>query len=184
MYILNDIEFYVMDERLMFRKDGVHRELDETQRELVDAILERIMLFYPEAYDMLQTEYARLDYTPSLKRLRMVARFCRCNMGAIDDIPDIDGDSEFKFEYVSCPIRTECKGAGVICRPKFNSTLSKAEEKVMRLYCQGLTRDEIAQELYLSPATVNNHIRNAFARLKIHSKSELIHWAEKHGALK
>ena len=40
------------------------------------------------------------------------------------------------------------------------------------------SKEEIAEQLYLSAHTVNNHIRNAYFRLGIHSKAEFVKYAE------
>ena len=42
-----------------------------------------------------------------------------------------------------------------------------------------LKQSDIADTLYLSEHTVHNHIRNAFVRLGIHSKSEFIKFADR-----
>ena len=90
---------------------------------------------------------------------------------------DVDRTGKFNFEKVDCPLRGECRFEGVICSPKFNSKLSDAELRVMRLVYQGLSKEEIAEQLYISPYTVKNHIKSAYLKLKIHEKSEFIRYA-------
>ncbi len=108
-------------------------------------------------------------------------RFVRCNFGSIDDIKDIDVSGSFKFEYVPCPLRGECKLEGIVCRPAFSSKLSQAELRVMKLWSEGESKESIAEKLYLSVHTVNNHIRNAYFRLDIHNKAEFVRYAETKG---
>src|SRR4051812_27901335 len=44
--------------------------------------------------------------------------------------------------------------------------LSPREEEVTRLLARGLTGEEIARRLYLSPETVRTHVRNAMMRMR------------------
>jgi DNA-binding CsgD family transcriptional regulator len=52
-------------------------------------------------------------------------------------------------------------------------SLTDSELKVAHLVAAGATNREVAQQLYLSPHTVNSHLRNAFAKLGIRSRTEL-----------
>ena len=67
----------------------------------------------------------------------------------------------------------------VICSPKFNSTLSRQELRVMKLMYEGKNKEEISSELYISPNTVKNHIKSVYTKLGIHEKSEFIQYANK-----
>jgi DNA-binding CsgD family transcriptional regulator len=51
--------------------------------------------------------------------------------------------------------------------------LTDAELKIVNLIAEGATNREVAEELYLSPHTVKAHVRNAFAKLGINSRSQL-----------
>ena len=53
------------------------------------------------------------------------------------------------------------------------SSLTEAELKVIRLIAAGSTNRLAAKQLYLSPHTVNAHVRNAFAKLGINSRVQL-----------
>ena len=77
-------------------------------------------------------------------------------------------------------MRGECKFEGIICLPSFNSKLSDAELRVMRLYYQSKDIERISDRLYLSGHTVKNHIKSAYAKLGIHSRGEFITYANKH----
>jgi DNA-binding CsgD family transcriptional regulator len=52
-------------------------------------------------------------------------------------------------------------------------SLTDAELKVVSLVADGATNAAVAQRLQLSPHTVKTHIRNAFAKLDIHSRAQL-----------
>lgn len=51
--------------------------------------------------------------------------------------------------------------------------LTDSEVAVVRLAVVGATNREIAERLYISPYTVNSHLRHIFAKLDIHSRVEL-----------
>jgi DNA-binding CsgD family transcriptional regulator len=52
-------------------------------------------------------------------------------------------------------------------------SLTDAELKVISVVAKGATNAAVAQRLQLSPHTVKTHIRNAFAKLDIHSRAQL-----------
>jgi len=49
---------------------------------------------------------------------------------------------------------------------------SKRELEIVRHLCQGRTAAFIADELFVSPRTVNTHIRNIYKKMDIHSRQE------------
>ncbi|MFG2074143.1 ATP-binding protein [Nonomuraea maritima] len=51
--------------------------------------------------------------------------------------------------------------------------LTGAELRVVRLVAQGMTNREVAAALFLSPHTVDSHLRHAFAKLGVNSRVEL-----------
>ncbi|MEV0236708.1 AAA family ATPase [Nonomuraea sp. NPDC050786] len=51
--------------------------------------------------------------------------------------------------------------------------LSPSELRVVRLVAQGMTNREAAAALFLSPHTVDSHLRHAFAKLGVNSRVEL-----------
>lgn len=173
------IEFYTYEDEVWWRTaDGHAERLTEKNHEVIELLLDKIEQFYPSAYAALCKEYERLQMNQSLYRFRIVQRFAKCNFGVIDNIPDIDSYGKLNLECVPCPLRGECRQEGVICRPEFDSRISEAEMRVLKLWYKGMSKEDIAEELYLSVHTVNNHIRNAFARLGIHEKAQFFRYAE------
>ncbi len=61
--------------------------------------------------------------------------------------------------------------------------LSRRESEVLRLVSTGLTNNEIAERLYLSPATVNRHVANVYLKLGVRNRSEATAWAHGNGLM-
>jgi DNA-binding CsgD family transcriptional regulator len=53
------------------------------------------------------------------------------------------------------------------------ASLTGAETQVARLVSDGITNREIAERLFLSPHTVNSHLRHIYSKLAINSRAEL-----------
>jgi len=62
-------------------------------------------------------------------------------------------------------------------------TLSPREQEVMRLLAEGLSRKKIAQKLFISPKTVENHRTNIMNKLGLHSAMDLIRYSAKLGLI-
>jgi LuxR family maltose regulon positive regulatory protein len=61
--------------------------------------------------------------------------------------------------------------------------LSERELDVLRLVAEGLSNSEIGERLYISPQTVKTHIRNLYAKLDTHTRTEAVHKARALGLL-
>jgi DNA-binding NarL/FixJ family response regulator len=59
--------------------------------------------------------------------------------------------------------------------------LTESEFAVVSLVARGATNREVAERLYLSPYTVNSHLRHVFTKLGIRSRVELAHLATTRG---
>ena len=122
---------------------------------------------YPETYDKLVELHGGLK-TSVLMRVK---QFLSCNFSSKNEMPDIDEHFNFKIENVFCPARSTKVCQLGICRPKINNELSKCEKLVLRLFCLGMSEDEIAEKLFISRCTVHNHINNMYAKTGIKGKT-------------
>ena len=76
--------------------------------------------------------------------------------------------------------RTELRATGETARKRDPSTLdqlSPQELQIVRLVSEGATNRDVAAQLFISPRTVDYHLRNVFRKLGISSRKELIHLA-------
>lgn len=173
-------EFYTFNSEVWYRKNDTCSKLSESDTETIGKLLDFISEFYQEAFQALQKEYKSISDI-RLKNYRIACRFVKCNFGIIDNVLDIDANGRCRFERVECPLRGECKLECIVCSPKFNSKISQAEMRVLRLLYDGLSTEDIALRLYLSEYTVKNHIHNAMQRLDLHSVKEFVLYAKNNG---
>ncbi|MBV9576981.1 MAG: response regulator transcription factor, partial [Chloroflexi bacterium] len=62
--------------------------------------------------------------------------------------------------------------------------LTEREREVMALVAGGLTNDEIAQRLYLSPATIRTHVGHAITKLGARDRTQLVVYAYEMGLVR
>ena len=61
--------------------------------------------------------------------------------------------------------------------------LTDREREILSLLAQGMRNDDIAAQLYISPQTVQTHVRNILGKLRVHSKLEAVAFAVRYGAI-
>ena len=72
--------------------------------------------------------------------------------------------------------RTELRASGETARKRDPSTLAQLtpqELQVARYVAEGLSNKEVAAKLFLSPRTIDAHLRNVFAKLGLTSRTQL-----------
>jgi ATP/maltotriose-dependent transcriptional regulator MalT len=130
-----------------------------------------------EAVDVLERSTARLEYARALAALGSALRLARKPTEAREplrralDLAGVCGAETFA-EHV----RSELYAAG--SRPRRDAlsgveSLTPSERRVVDLAAAGRTNRDIAQELYVTPKTVEVHLSNAYRKLGIRSRREL-----------
>jgi DNA-binding NarL/FixJ family response regulator len=61
--------------------------------------------------------------------------------------------------------------------------LTEREREVLQLLSEGMRNEDIARKLFISPQTVQTHVRNLLAKLGVHSKLEAVAFAVRNGAI-
>ena len=67
--------------------------------------------------------------------------------------------------------------------PAYPAGLSAREVEVLGLVAQGMTDPRIAKELYISPRTVNAHLRSVYHKIGSSTRAEATRFALKHDLL-
>lgn len=182
---MRDTEFYIYEGELWMKDAMGNNELvDASKADFLNMLLDKVKADYPEAYRALQERYKDSAPNRLYYKYKMAVGFLKCNFSSLDSTYYDIMEGRFNFERVVCPIRSECKYDGVICSPEYNTTLSNIEKKVCELWYKGLTKEEIGGILYISPNTVNNHIRSAYIKLDCHDKAEFCKFVTAHNIFK
>jgi DNA-binding NarL/FixJ family response regulator len=88
-------------------------------------------------------------------RTRLVALGARPFADRVDD------------ELAACGVSRRTSAVGVA------EALTPQERTVATLVCQGMTNQEVAQQLVLSTKTVGYHLGNVYAKLGVHTRTQL-----------
>jgi DNA-binding CsgD family transcriptional regulator len=181
--MLSNIEMYTTPEGdVMIKPLGEPvRRLEERDRDFISSMLTILLDRYPKAVKALMGLYSKSEVNKWYCEFLVVHRFIRCNFGAYDALnPDIDHAGRFMFESVPCPLRGECPFEGIICKPELNTMLTEREKAVFRLIVRNLRTDAIADELHISPCTVNRHRENIKAKISASNVGEMINYWHAH----
>ena len=67
--------------------------------------------------------------------------------------------------------------------PKGDVPLTRREREILALVANGLTNQQIADQLFISPRTVDTHRTNIMQKLDIHDLANLVRYAIEHGII-
>jgi predicted ATPase/DNA-binding CsgD family transcriptional regulator len=87
-------------------------------------------------------------------------------------------DSERAVEYA---LSKEEQASPTASVPEYPAGLTRREAEVLCLVAQGMTNAQIAQELFISPRTVNGHLNYIYRKLGVTSRSAAVRFAVDHG---
>jgi len=62
-------------------------------------------------------------------------------------------------------------------------SLSKRELEILALICEGLSNEQIADRLFISGNTLKSHIRRAYHKIGVGSRSQAVLWFTRYGDL-
>ena len=139
------------------RAEALYREaIEQLERSRIVVHHQRARLIYGE---WLRREGRRVDARVELK-------------AALEAFEEMGADA------FADRTRRELMATGETVRTRTDNTrdeLTPQEAQIARLAGNGLTNPEIAGQLYLSPRTVEWHLRKVFTKLDISRRSQLVH---------
>jgi DNA-binding CsgD family transcriptional regulator len=68
----------------------------------------------------------------------------------------------------------ELRAAGARRRRASRDALTAQEKRVVEIVCTGASNREVATQLFLSPKTIEFHLRQVYRKLSVHSRTELM----------
>jgi DNA-binding CsgD family transcriptional regulator len=128
----------------------------------------------PYALELART---RLAYGERLRRTRR-AREARLQLQPAFDAFAAAGATPWR-ERAAAELRAT--GMQVEAGERPRPELTPQELHIATLVAQGKTNKEIAAAMYLSPKTIEYHLSNAYRKLDIHSRAELVSVVASHG---
>jgi DNA-binding CsgD family transcriptional regulator len=148
---------------LAARCRGLLQHGEPAERDLAHALE-----LHGNPFDRARTE---LLYGELLRRSRRRAE-ARTHLRAA-----LDAFERLRAEPWAERVRTELRASGESARKRDSSgieQLTPQELQIARLVAEGHSNKEVAAQLFLSPRTVEYHLRKVFAKLGVTSRSELV----------
>ncbi|MDP2645034.1 MAG: response regulator transcription factor [Desulfobacterales bacterium] len=147
-----------------------------------------ILKFSPNIRILIVSTHSKIDYI--VRSFRAGAHGYVVKESAADNL--LDGISfVFKGDYfmdTSVSHQVVKKLAGLAAEKKVASgsrydTLTPREQEIMALLAEGMSSKKIADKLFISTKTVENHRTNIMQKLGLHSAIELVQYAVKIGLI-
>jgi DNA-binding CsgD family transcriptional regulator/tetratricopeptide (TPR) repeat protein len=127
--------------------------------------------------DLARAEYAAGHHARALELTREAGELYRCGGSTHDHRRTESRLRSWQTPRPRQPHQTHLAEPVVTpaVRPKDAAwrSLSESELRVVRLVAKGLSNREVADRLYLSPHTVDSHLRHSFAKLGVSNRIEL-----------
>ncbi|MFF7242073.1 AAA family ATPase [Streptomyces collinus] len=134
-------------------------------------------LMLQESVDILKDSPAQLEYVKSLTAVGVNRlKFGDCSAARTTLRQALDVANRCGAEFWSEEVRRHLKAAGG--RPRRaaitgRDSLTPSELRIAVLAAEGLTNREIAQNLYVTPKTVEVHLSSVYRKLRISSRGQL-----------
>jgi DNA-binding NarL/FixJ family response regulator len=135
---------------------------EELYREAIDRLVQT-----PLRLDLARTHLAYGEWLRRERRQRDARQQLRLADGLF---------TEFGMEGFAERARVELRATGEHARKRSvetRSDLTPQEAQISRLVAQGATNQEIAAQLFISPSTVEYHLRKVFSKLAVKSRTQL-----------
>jgi len=86
-------------------------------------------------------------------------------------------------EHVTLPASTQEEGSlspTSVSSPPYPDGLTAREVEVLRVVAQGLTNEQVAERLVISPRTVDTHLTSIYSKIGVSSRTAATRYAIEH----
>lgn len=143
----------------------------------------------PGCFDALGEIAAASGEADDAARLFAAAGRARSDIGVARVIPEPEHWAAIEANLPTAPplpldeaLAWARRSRGSRARPAAGwHSLTPTELKVAELVAQGLTNRQIAEQMFISPATVKTHLDHAFSKLDVRNRAELAALHARHG---
>lgn len=174
---LDEARTLAAEELELARRWGVPGPIGRALRVLGTAEREAGLDNLREAVEMLEASPARLELARALYALGVATRLAREPTAAREPLQrSLELATRSGATALAERARTELHATGARPRREALSgtaALTPSEKRVADLAAEGRTNREIAQELFVTPKTVEVHLSNAYRKLDIRGRREL-----------
>jgi DNA-binding CsgD family transcriptional regulator len=136
----------------------------------IDAPFEEALCLHAQTPDVFETARTQLAYGSRLRRARRRTQAREQLRGAVEAFDGLDARPWAQLA------RAELAATGETTRRRDPSTLgdlTPQEFQIAQLLAEGSTTRQAAAALFLSPKTIEYHLRNAYRKLGVSSRDEL-----------
>ena len=156
--------------------DVVVMDLDLPTVRGVDAIREIVKISPSAKILVLSVSGAESDVLEAVK-MGATGYLLKCRRRSSSSTGSAACTKEMSFTPLAGLVLTEFRRTAQPEEPG----LTERENEVLRLVAKGYTYGEIAEQLYISHKTVQNHVRNILNKLQLRKRYELMRYAIKRG---
>ncbi len=158
--------------RLLGELDGEAGRYDDATRHLDDALA---------LADACHAPYERALTLLAMTALHAATGEVERARTLLDEVRAIAEPLGAKLTLAHVAALAERLATRPITPPAYPAGLSAREVEVLQLVAQGLTNPQVAERLFLSPRTVEQHLRSIYNKLGVNTRAAATHFAVTHG---
>ncbi|MFH2043807.1 MAG: response regulator transcription factor [Pseudomonadota bacterium] len=151
-------------------------------------VTREILSFLPETRVLILSMHSKIDYITEAFQAGATGYLVKESAagGLIKGLDTISKgeyflDSSLSQEVANRLMETPTKKTKV--KDLAYGALTPREQEILRLLAEGMTPKTIAEKLFISPKTVENHRASIMSKLDLHSTIELVRYAAKLGLI-
>jgi DNA-binding NarL/FixJ family response regulator len=144
----------------------------------------RIRGTLPGTRVLILTMYDDAEYVLKMRRAGVAGYLVKDGAASelIDAIRTLKAGKTYFGPQAAKALADACQHNGPVSDDPY-ARLTDRERQIFQLIVEGCTNARIAQQLYISPKTVDNHRTHLMNKLGLHCTAELLRYAARHGLI-